>query len=530
MQSNIYLKYVFLAMATLFGFSLSAFLGWVFYEKDTTAIELNFNRDVDDKAAALEREIFLKLEVLYSIKGLFDSSENVDPDEFQHLTESILARQKNIQALAWIPKIKHVERGDYETTRRKEYPDFEITEEKDIGKMARASERDVYFPVYYISPISGNEIAIGYDLASNVQRLETLQLSLDSGTPRATGNLKLLQDSSKQGFLIFMPIYKGRPSTLEKRREQLRGFVLGVFRAGDLFHSAIKRTAAKGINFTLIDITNSHNDVLYESLLEEVNINRQSEFEYKKDLAEFSGRRWSIIATPTNGYIAERRTILPYATIIVGVLLVILLTIYTFVIMRHSELTEKTVLERTKDLHNAKKKLEALSRTDSLTNIGNRRDFDETLDIEWHRAMRDKTPLSLMMIDIDYFKQFNDKYGHTAGDKCLKDIAHVMNKSLRRASDKITRYGGEEFVMIMPNTQHADTCAEDCRRNIENLRILHEDSTTSKYVTVSIGVSTIIPQLHSDLTEFISSVDRVLYKAKESGRNRVVSAQDKVPA
>jgi diguanylate cyclase (GGDEF)-like protein len=129
-------------------------------------------------------------------------------------------------------------------------------------------------------------------------------------------------------------------------------------------------------------------------------------------------------------------------------------------------LIEKTVLERTKDLNDAKKKLEALSHTDSLTNIGNRRSYDETLEIEWNRAIRDKMPLSLRMIDINYFKLFNDKYGHAAGDKCLKDLAYTMEKSLRRTSDKVTRYGGEEFVIILPNTQDTFSCAEDCRQSI----------------------------------------------------------------
>jgi diguanylate cyclase (GGDEF)-like protein len=525
MLSNINSKYTSLIVAVFFGISLSIFLGMVFYEKDTTTIKLNFRNDVDDKAAALEREIVLKLEILYSLKGLFDSSENVDSDEFKYLTESILVRQKNIQALFWAPKITDFERVDFTNYKRLEYPDFEITQEEEFGKIKSADTREIYFPIYYISPMSGNEIAIGYDLASNIQRLQSLNFSQDTGLPHATGNIKLLKDASRQGFLIFMPIYEGRPNTIEKRREQLRGFVLGAYRAGELFTSAIKRTAAKGINFKLYDTTYAVKELLYDTSLEESTINRQSHFVYYKELAEFAGRKWSIEATPTNAYISERRTILPYATVITGIVIVILLTIYTYIIIRNTEQIEFTVLKRTKDLNETKKKLEALSRTDSLTNIGNRRDFDETLEKEWNRATRDKTPLSILMIDIDNFKLFNDKYGHAAGDKCLKDIAHAMNKSLRRPSDKVTRYGGEEFVMILPNTQDAITFAEDCRQQIENLRILHEDSKTSKYVTISIGAATIIPELHSELIEFTSSADRALYEAKEQGRNKVVSAQ-----
>jgi diguanylate cyclase (GGDEF)-like protein len=520
---NIITKYIFLIFAALFGFSLSLYLGWVFYEIDSNSIEVNFQDDVDDKAAALEREILLNIEVLYSIKGLFDSSKNVESEEFTYLTANILVRQKNIQALAWIPKINQYEREEHEVKRKSNHPDFEFTELESSENLTRAHEREIYFPVYYIEPISGNEIAMGFDLASNSERLKTLEIARDTGTPQATANLRLLKDNTRRGFLIFIPVYDGSPNTLEKRRERLRGFVVGIYRASDLFSSALKRTAAKGINFSLIDITNSENDILYESSLEDVNSIPHTRYEYKKDLDKFGGRTWSIIATPTSGYIAARKTLLPYATVIVGVLIVILLTIYTFIIIRHSEIVESTVRERTKDLHEAKKKLEALSRTDGLTNIGNRRCFDEFLDSEWNRAIRDKSTISLLMIDIDYFKLYNDKYGHAEGDECLKVIAKTLEKSLKRSSDLVARYGGEEFVIVLPNTKNASAIAETCRINIENLKILHEESKVSNYVTISIGIANISPDSNSEIIELTTNADKALYKSKETGRNKVTT-------
>ena len=452
---------------------------------------------------------------------------NSVPTEFNKIAQSILVRHKNIQALAWIPKVLNSEREAYEKKRRKKYPDFEITEREKQGSMIRAHERDMYFPVYYVEPLAGNEVAFGFDLASSPKRLKTLEMSRDLGTALATASITLVQEASNQkGFLTFMPIYKGQPATVEKRRERLRGFVLGVFRIGDMFSSAIKRTAAQGINLSLVDVNDSFLDILYVNhFSNEIELELQSKFKYQKQLAKFGGRQWSIIATPTNGYIAERRSILPYTTAIFGMLFVILGTAYTFVIIRRSALIEKTVLDRTKNLNDAKKQLEALSRTDSLTNIANRRCFDEYLEAEWKRAIREKSSLSLIMIDIDHFKLFNDRYGHMVGDECLRNVAFALQKSVHRSSDLVARYGGEEFVIIFPNTKDAFVPAENCRLNVENLRIPNEESNTSKYVTISIGIATIIPERHSELTEFTSKVDRALYEAKETGRNKVCVPQ-----
>lgn len=523
---NIYLKYILLIIAALMGIGLSVFFGIALYEKETNSIKVDFRNDVKDKAAAFEREILVNLEVLYSIKGLFDASDNVEPDEFQQIAQSILVRHKNIQALEWLPKIKYSERGTYVAKRRQEFPDFEIIEQNGTGGMLRASKREQYFPVYYVEPLSGNESEFGYDVASSAERLDTLEKSQDVGKPLVTSSLRLTQGISKQGFLIFMPVYEGQPATIKKRRERLRGFVLGVYKTGDLFTSSIQRTAAQGINLSLIDVTDpSVITTLYANKVMEVKgteLELESSFGYEKKLAEFGGRQWAVSASPTNGYIAERRTGLPYATAIFGALFAILISIYSFIIMRHSEIVERTVEERTKDLNDAKKKLEALSRTDGLTNIGNRRAFDEYLDAEWNRAIRERIPLSLMMIDIDHFKLFNDTYGHGAGDSCLKEVAHAMQKTFRRTSDLVARYGGEEFVIVLPNTEDASSLAEECRSNIVNLKISHAGSSTSEFLSVSIGVATIIPEMYSSISDFTSDADAALYKAKEAGRNKVI--------
>jgi diguanylate cyclase (GGDEF)-like protein/PAS domain S-box-containing protein len=173
----------------------------------------------------------------------------------------------------------------------------------------------------------------------------------------------------------------------------------------------------------------------------------------------------------------------------------------------------------------AEEQLRLHASMDGLTGIANRRHFDNTLDLEWRRAMRSATPLSLIMIDIDFFKNYNDLYGHPAGDSCLQKIAHTIRDSLRRAGNFVARYGGEEFSVILPgtNTEKAYLFAESLREKIENLKIEHKDSTASKNVTVSMGISTTVPKKDSTQDKLMSLADKALYKAKQGGRNRVVT-------
>lgn len=168
--------------------------------------------------------------------------------------------------------------------------------------------------------------------------------------------------------------------------------------------------------------------------------------------------------------------------------------------------------------------LEQLANLDSLTCVPNRRKFYEMFDLEWKMSVREKTPLSQIMIDIDYFKQYNDQYGHAAGDQALKKVAQVIFKQLKRPFDFVARYGGEEFAVLLPNTpaQDAFNIMESCRQAVEDLKIEHEKNTVSKYLTISIGgVNSFPTQIMCSEATF-KLADDMLYQAKEEGRNCVV--------
>lgn len=171
------------------------------------------------------------------------------------------------------------------------------------------------------------------------------------------------------------------------------------------------------------------------------------------------------------------------------------------------------------------KELEALSFKDGLTGVANRRMFDSILDVEWTRARRNSQPLSLILIDIDYFKQYNDRYGHIQGDECLRRVGQALNSSATRARDLMARFGGEEFALVLPETDAAAArkVAERCRSLIFKEQIAHEASPVSQILTVSLGVGTIIPGHADEPLAFVEAVDKQLYQAKQGGRNRVMS-------
>lgn len=171
------------------------------------------------------------------------------------------------------------------------------------------------------------------------------------------------------------------------------------------------------------------------------------------------------------------------------------------------------------------KELETLSFKDCLTRVANRRMFDSILETEWAHARRNSQPLSLILIDIDYFKQYNDRYGHIQGDDCLRTVGQALNSAATRARDLVARFGGEEFALVLPETDAAAArkVAERCRSLIFKEQIAHEASPVSRILTVSLGVGTIIPGHADQPLAFVEAVDRQLYQAKQGGRNRVVS-------
>lgn len=187
------------------------------------------------------------------------------------------------------------------------------------------------------------------------------------------------------------------------------------------------------------------------------------------------------------------------------------------------DISERKVAEE--ELLRLHQELEQLSLTDGLTGIANRRQFDQRLESEWTASQRNNKPLSLIVLDLDYFKQYNDVHGHVAGDECLNRIAGVLSDIARRPRDVVARFGGEEFVLLLPETDKVGAygMAQQCVSAIAELRIRHGASSVSEYVSASLGVGTTAAATaaHGTARSFVDAVDRMLYAAKHHGRNRI---------
>ncbi len=179
--------------------------------------------------------------------------------------------------------------------------------------------------------------------------------------------------------------------------------------------------------------------------------------------------------------------------------------------------------KRELELERLTAELQKISHHDGLTGVPNRRWLDATLEKEWKRALREKTPLSVMITDIDFFKKYNDSLGHLQGDSCLRSVAEIICRSIRRPADFMARYGGEEFMVVLPNTtsKGAQSVAVLIQYNLERSDIEHPDSEVSSRVTVSTGIATAIPSTDSNMQELVAMADQMLYQAKNKGRNRI---------
>jgi len=208
-----------------------------------------------------------------------------------------------------------------------------------------------------------------------------------------------------------------------------------------------------------------------------------------------------------------------------------LFTIHSYSFKHHTSITTSIGL-KFENLHlldevsKANEFLKRISMIDGLTGLANRHSFEEFVDREWRRAIREQRPISLIMLDIDFFKAYNDNYGHLGGDNCLKKVAAILAESMKRPADLVARYGGEEFIVVMPDTdiRGAREIAEKLRIAVELLGVEHAHSSAASVVTISLGVASLVPELGQDPSHLIKQVDAALYAAKHDGRNRVKAA------
>jgi len=277
----------------------------------------------------------------------------------------------------------------------------------------------------------------------------------------------------------------------------------------------LKRLSSALIRLDEEHITNLSSKTLLDNI-NQVNKIINKILSYEHDIAQYE--RKTLIDT-------YNETI--YKLIAILIFIISTAVIIVVPIFKSIQNNERSLILATKKLQSANKKLETASITDALTELYNRRYFNLVYNRELTRCIREKKTLAFMMLDIDYFKGYNDTYGHLKGDVTLKEVSKVMKSTLKRPTDYLFRLGGEEFGVLISDIEEekAYYMAEKLRQNVQSLKIEHTGNKSSSYVTISIGLITLYPDQFTEAEKILQKADENLYEAKEAGRNRVISTE-----
>ncbi len=476
----------------LAGLTFSALVASSFFRQERRETLVGFNAKVDAIGSQFFQEQTFQFESLYLLKALFNGSAAVSGEEFQQVANETLARHSEILALGWVPQIEH-------------------------------PAGESRYPLTYLSPKQRGSGLLGFNLAAVPSIRSTLQAALSQHTLQAIVQFPLFANEPElRGLFALLPIFEADDSNSDT--PHLRGFIVGFFNVDNLLGQLLEKHSIAEIDLTLMDLTaGSENRILYR---------RQSPVgtpvAAAAHLFEFpmiAGHQWRLRALPTDSYLYRHSSRTPHLIMFSGFIFTILIAAYIQMAAVRSSKLEELVKARTRKLHETNNKLANLSMTDGLTDIANRRNFDSHLDVEWKRGIREQQPLTLILIDIDCFKAYNDHYGHLQGDQCLRQVAKVLRNQTSRPRDLAARYGGEEFALILPHTDcAAKSLGEQCRAAVEALALPHTASTASDIMTLSVGIASLVPQRGSQPVDLIALADRALYQAKKTGRNQVVLA------
>ncbi len=336
-------------LVVLIGVASTLFLFRYTQDQERSLAQARFERDAVNIAASLSKDIDRYIDLLHSVRRLFDASEEVDRTSFRIFTAGPIQHNPGIQALEWVPRIRHAERKDYEHFARKEgFTAFQLTDRDAAGRAITAPTRDEYFPVYFVEPYLGNELALGHD-PQVPARLQAIAQARDSGAAVASSRLTLIQERGNQaGVAIFLPVYQGGvPETVAARREQLIGFAEGVFRVGDMVTASMEGLNLDGIGLALTDRTDPAQPVTLFYRGEKVSAPQPYRYVTAID---FGGRTWSLELYPTPAQ-TENRLPLDWAVLGTGLLVTGLVGAYLFAETTRATQIARTVEERTAELH-----------------------------------------------------------------------------------------------------------------------------------------------------------------------------------
>lgn len=449
-----------------------------------------------------------------SVAQFIISSEEVTRAEFKKFVNGLSLQNKYIQVVEWLPKIKDEQRSDYEKSQREYYgEDFSITEIKAKGEIIPATKREVYYPITFLEPEWDNNLAVGFDPSGSSVGKAFIKKAIISGQSQGRRPIEILRNSGyTRAFIVYQPVYTNldNTKTLDPSESEVLGFVNVVLRVEDFIATIFGSTETE--NFHLQWQDTETGKYYFDNSVE-----YSAPFKHVIDI-NVSGRDMKLIFTPTPNFIEQSATQVVAIAMVTSLVLASLFSILILNITARTSRIQSEVKLRTEELEIANHKLELLSNKDVLTDLFNRRYFENALQDEFERSRRYNTTFALIMFDIDHFKKINDQYGHPCGDKVIKAIADYLI-STSRSTDVISRIGGEEFTLILPaqSETHIMSIIDRIRVDISNIKVIYDEHTVQ--FTCSFGIA-IFGQNVKDIHTFIRMADQAMYQAKNMGRNR----------
>jgi diguanylate cyclase (GGDEF)-like protein len=515
----IYSRKVLLLLAVCGSLITTAVAVWI-YRIESRALSQQFYEQVEDRALFLARELDAGVEALYTIGEVIRFVDSLPALVFDDVAGATLARNPGLLAFEWLPRVRADQLVEFEAKQQRYYAGYQVQHFIGDGEKISPAPRDLpeYFPVTYVTPLHGNESALGADFLSERNRRKALVQAWHSGEFSLSSPLKLLQiESGARGALLVLPVYFGRPDNQEERRQALKGFVVAAVDVRRVVSRIVAKNSVNASDYMRIEDVTTSTDPL--PLF--VRGTSASHLEQSVELATFGGRTLRVTMAPDAVQYRLNSLYFPVVVAFAGGLMVLLVCGYLYLLQRRGMVIGEHVLRQTRALREANFRLETLSVTDPLTGLSNRRAFDDYLEQEWQRAARDKTSLSILLVDVDHFKKINDQYGHPAGDACLRELAQRLRGHFKRPADRVVRFGGEEFAVVMPGTDPRALSQADRFREVMEKTPIKLTEDESIVVTISAGLATVIPDGGLTPRDLIKFADEAMYQAKRGGRNRI---------
>lgn len=509
-----------LVLLAVCGSLITAVVGVWIYRIESRALSQQFYEQVEDRALFLARELDAGVEALYTLGEVIRFADSLPALVFDDVAEATLKRNPSLLALEWLPRVSAEHLQAYEAQQQHYHAGFNVQHFARDGEGVIPAPRNLpeYFPVTYVTPLSGNESVLGADFLSESERRKALQQAWSTGKFSLSSPLKLLQmESGARGVLLVLPVYFGRPDSQVERQKALKGFVVAAVDMRRVVGRIVaKNTMDASYYMRIEDVTAG-----VEPVALFVRGARADYLEQHVELATFGGRVLRVTMAPDAVQHRLDSLYFPVVVAFAGGLMVLLVCGYLYLLQRRGMVIGEHVRRQTQALREANFRLETLSVTDPLTGLSNRRAFDDYLDQEWQRAVRDKTPLSILLVDVDHFKKINDEYGHPAGDACLRVLAQRLREHFKRPADRVVRFGGEEFAVVMPGTDPRAMAQAERFREAMAMTPIKLTEAESIVVRISAGLATIVPDVGLTPRDLIKFADEALYQAKRGGRNRI---------